>query len=223
MELLVVIAIVAILAAVLAVVMPRMIEKSRTTGCMQNLRQVGVLMSGFASEHNGFFPAGAAQGNRNGYIRQLCADSFADAYPNKGGPEDQVFFEKQGGGHFFLCPSHFRTDPAKFGKSYLGNAYILGAVTAEGQPLNPTYKPKPLASINDTSRTLLVIEDWRRDGTKLWGGNDLRYKPTSEADNFDAHAGGRHYLFVDGHVEMIVKDPGMSAEGFEIYYKSTVP
>lgn len=218
-EILVVVAILAVLAAVVLVVTPRLLAKSRMATCASNLRQVGTLMNGYAAEHNGYYPVG---GNPEGYIRRLCADLFPDGYPDTGGPKDAVFFENGGPGAIFICPSH-DTGREELGKSYLGNSYVLG-VKVNGEWLNNAYTGKPLAGLYDPARTYLVIEDWRRDGTKVWRGNDVRYKPTGDADNFKAHGDGRHYLYVDGHVEMIVNDPAIGDDdAFKIHYRSEDP
>lgn len=218
-ELLVVISIVAVLAAIIGVTMPRFIERSRAANCMKNLRQMGIVMNGFATENNGFFPVG---GNPDGFTRRLCRGAFVDEYPDTGGPKDAPFFEQGGSGSFLVCPSHEK-GVEDLGKSYLGNSYILG-VKKEGEWLNASYVAKPLSSIYDPSRAFLVIEDWSKDKSKLWRGNGVRYKPKSDAANFAAHGPSRHYLYVDGHVDLITQDPAIGNEtAFKINYRGEKP
>lgn len=212
-ELMVVIVIVAVLTAIGMVVGGKVRASAQEAACMSNLRQIGQLMNGAAAENHGIFPTG---GNPRGYIRNTCAAMFSD-YPNTGGPKDAPFFDK-GPGNIFICPAH-KNGHENLGKSYLANGKIVGVSTADGSWLNQWYAPKRIPAIRHPERTFLVIEDWRRDGTKLWRGNDIRYRPTSADDNFDAHRGGRHYLYVDGHVEMLVEDPGLDDDGFAIHYE----
>lgn len=58
-ELLVVIAIIAILAAILFPVFLQAREKARLTGCLNNLKQLGVAFKMYVDDHKGRYPAGA--------------------------------------------------------------------------------------------------------------------------------------------------------------------
>jgi prepilin-type N-terminal cleavage/methylation domain-containing protein len=210
-ELLVVLVVIAVQAIVIAVVLPRMMKRSRAAGCIQILRQIGTMMNSHATENNGSFPPA---GTSDGCVRRLCRKAFADSYPDTGGPKDAPFFRKDGAGSFFVCPSNKEAwkDPEKIKKSYLANSKIVGDTamneSPDGKPIyRQFFEPKALASIGDASRAFLIIEDWRKNKDAIWRGNDQRYKPTSN-DNCAAHGEGRHYLFVHGHVRMIVKDPG---------------
>jgi prepilin-type N-terminal cleavage/methylation domain-containing protein/prepilin-type processing-associated H-X9-DG protein len=212
-ELLVVVAVVAVLAALGLLVVPRALERARAAACLGNLRQIGLLMHGYAAEHGGYFPPG---GNPEGYIRRLCRHAFAGTYADTGGPPDAPLFET-GPARFFICPSD-QDGLRNLHKSYLVNGKIAGVAVEGGGWLNPSYEPKPIAAIKDPARTFLIIEDWRRD-SKLWRGNDVRYRPVSAPDDFHAHGEGRHYLYVDNHVELLTTDPGREEDGFATFYR----
>ena len=75
-ELLIVIAIIAILAGVGIPVMQGGIERANYNKAMQNARQIGIAMVGYASDHGGSFPGiededGAAYSSSNEVFREL--------------------------------------------------------------------------------------------------------------------------------------------------------
>jgi prepilin-type N-terminal cleavage/methylation domain-containing protein len=55
-ELLVVIALIAILSAILFPVFSRVREKSRQSGCLSNLKQIGMAYTLYTSDYDGYFP-----------------------------------------------------------------------------------------------------------------------------------------------------------------------
>lgn len=214
-ELMVVIVIVAVLASLAFVVARRGIEKARAATCMSNLRQVGVLMNGAASENHGLYPHG---GPPRGWISRVCQD-MVPGYPDTGGPDDGPFFE-EGGGKVFLCPSD-KDGRRNLHKSYLANPWVVGMKDGNGDWLgNGAFSPTRVQSIRNASRVFLVVEDWTRDST-LWRGNGLRYKgDLNKDDEHPAHGEGRHFLYVDGHVEFLTRDPGRDGDGYNIHYRA---
>lgn len=226
-ELLVVIVIVAALASVTVTVANRSIQSARAASCMSNVRQIGNLMNGYAAENNGYYPEA---GKPNGYITRLCEAMFPNSFPAGADASDsdrQNFFRTQSGS-IFICP-HDKQGLKNFEKSYLVNGRITGVVnTVEPKAYvgggTNAFTPKPISRVYDPARTLLLIEGWEKQN-RLWNANDVRYTSDDDADaNFDAHKGGRHYLFVDGHVEWLTKDPGRgSAADEDLYYRGKEP
>ena len=213
-ELLVSIVIVAVLASISFAVAIRVKEKAGASVCVSNLRQVGSLMNAAAVENHGMYPHG---GPPDGWIRRLCSQMVTD-YPDTGGSGDAVFFE-EGGGSIFNCPSD-KDGCRELHKSYLANPWIVGMKNGDGEWLgNGTFSPTRVQSIKQPARTFLIVEDWTRN-SKLWRGNGLRYQAdlNKDAEN-PAHGGGRHFLYVDGHVEYLTRDPGLDEEGYAIHYK----
>ena len=76
-ELLVVIAIIAILAAILLPALNSARERGRTASCVNNLKQMGVMMHAYADAHDGFFPP-YTDANNQGWD-QVCSE-YLKAY-----------------------------------------------------------------------------------------------------------------------------------------------
>lgn len=214
-ELMVAIVIIAVLASIAFVVAKRGLEKAHAATCMSNLRQVGIFMNGAASENHGQYPHG---GPPRGWISRVCAVMVSD-YPDTGGEKDALFFE-EGAGKIFTCPSD-KDGRKQLHKSYLANPWVVGMKTGEGEWLgNGSFKPTRVQSIKRPAEVFLVVEDWTRDA-KLWRGNGLRYKGDLQKDeSHPAHGDGRHFLYVDGHVEFLTRDPGLDEEGYERHYRA---
>jgi prepilin-type N-terminal cleavage/methylation domain-containing protein len=103
-ELLVVIAIISILAALMLPALGVAKEKARTVSCLSNLRQIGVAIHLYASDHEDALVA-VDFSRRNGAEFQqgwptlLVRGGYAEA------PWAQTFYEFAGGPSIFRCPS----------------------------------------------------------------------------------------------------------------------
>jgi len=89
-ELLVVISIIAILAALLLPALSRAKESGRATGCLSNLRQMGIALQVYAGDYNNRLP------------------SMSDIYPgvaNEFPGPDQALSSQLGNVKILLCPS----------------------------------------------------------------------------------------------------------------------
>ena len=172
-------------------------------------------MNGAASEGNGLYPHG---GPPRGWVRRLCAPMDSH-YPDTGKMDDAPYFE-DGAGKIFACPAD-RDGRRELHKSYLANPWIVGMKTAEGEWLGDgAFSPTRVMSIQDPGRVFLVIEDWTRKG-KYWRGNGLRYRGDLKKDEaHPAHGEGRHFLYVDGHVAFLKRDPGLNDEGYATHYRA---
>ena len=70
-ELLVVIAIIAVLASMLLPALSKARDKAKDIGCRNNLRQIGVLMSMYTDDFNGYYPR-STYTTKFTWTRQLC-------------------------------------------------------------------------------------------------------------------------------------------------------
>lgn len=240
-ELLVTITIVAILAGVIFQAVPNAIAKARASTCQGNMRQIGTLMITYAAEFNGKFPEA---GQSKGWVSRLCEHSFPE-YPKSADPDKNERYKQfftSGAGKIFVCPSN-KYAKENLTKSYLANGRITGVriVAEPGTGTSSDYLagntgafiPKPPAKINHPAGTILLVEQWDgrddapvppKNKTTLWNANDVRYANVGDTSPEEAacqcHGKGRHYLFVDGHIEYHEVDPGLvDSESYDRFYK----
>jgi prepilin-type N-terminal cleavage/methylation domain-containing protein/prepilin-type processing-associated H-X9-DG protein len=110
-ELLVVVAILAVLAAIGFPAVQRMVQSSRSSGCISNLRQIGMALNLYLGEHNMVFPTLEA-GRRDKNENVPVIDNTLDAYVK----EPRVF----------ACPADARGLAAATGTSYYWNVALNG-------------------------------------------------------------------------------------------------
>ena len=108
-ELLVVIVIISVLAGISVPVYQRVIENGRATGCISNLRQLGIALNLYLSEHNATIPDLVAA--RSDTTQDVPAiDNTLNAYA--------------GNAKVFACPSDNQGLAAKTGTSYYWNSAL---------------------------------------------------------------------------------------------------
>lgn len=178
-ELLVVIGIVAILASLLMGGYGRVKDRAAAAGCANNLRQIGMGMTQFASENRNFYPA--TYGNVNGtWAQALVADGYV---------QDTRIFK---------CPAD------KITKAPIGKARsytYCSPVMANNNYVNPTIPLNRLTIESPT--TQYMITEWHSsDPYATWdGGNTINAGWDIVGAPNGHSAAGRSFLFADGHVE----------------------
>jgi prepilin-type N-terminal cleavage/methylation domain-containing protein/prepilin-type processing-associated H-X9-DG protein len=224
-ELLVVIAIIAILAGMLLPALARAKAKGKQTACLSNLRQIGMAVVMYASDHNDFLPYGYAytwpgqqllywwQDLCRPYINSETVYSCPSALPHAHWSD--------------LRPPGM---PTPLVKDYLcnaqGGAYVASGkkdwVDANGPFINNWNNPsRSMAEIQDTSGTIAicdgntnVFEMWRLEQTDAWF--NAGFGPAYVGDSPDkknptmGHIAKRHNSafnasFCDGHAQSVKK------------------
>jgi len=178
-ELLTSIAIIAILAGILFPVLQSTLSKARTSKCNNNLRQIGVAVGMYVSEHCGQLPIG------------FCLE--APSFTNNWGPLISVYlgyyalprnwdeyWERMTSG-VFRCPELADAD------AYKNNSYRWNFNLQRGTANTALY----LTEVPNPSMTLMVAE---KPGYPLFANLSGISFP---------HDGKGNCLFVDGHVEIL--------------------
>ena len=191
-ELLVTLAVIALLAAVLLPAIARSRAKSRLTLCTANVQKVNRAVLEFAQENDDRLPR-------------------VDNSPAPGG---WWYYKEQVKGHLgltgaastndtvFACPDDrgYEGDetqkPRPFCKSrkYVYTSYVFNGVNLPGIP---NIANREVSSINDPSRTLLVME-WTAHGPLSWHRSRTGKANTPFYNNGESVVG-----FVDGHAAFI--------------------
>lgn len=210
-ELLVVIAIIAVLAVVAFSVGPKMIRKSKQTKSMGNMRQVAILMNGYAAENGGKLPALREDNTgQNGsesnpgrpsqwhWHQAIIEDIYSDV-PYATIMGDLKWWKTN---EPIVMNPQFENDP-QFTPYYPGYAMNLSIAKNVGGNedffIASRYRVN-LASIPDPARTPLILPHWDWHSSQFLSGKALNSDPRSNRFLID---GRMNITFVDGHSELI--------------------
>lgn len=214
MELLVVIAIIAILAAALITVVPRVRRSAKTSASVGNLRQIHALMMGFVQENNGRYPFSVYQDEIDSptWRRKIweCANGTFDSDP----VAMMKSMETSGYSKLMWCPlmvSEHGQDQHPEGRgSYAINRFFMPPAWGGG-----------IRNVNGTNvigrREPYIMAGTLFQGDKRFG---TFYHLDSSAFPYDTYWSNLNYaygaggdsalgLFIDGHVEVIPKSKGI--------------
>ena len=204
-ELLIVVAVISILAALLVAGVGSWRERATSTQCVFNLRQIGILMNGYAGEHNGYYPFEAyARGYRGGGSGYAPEHFMLDYAGFIKGDDGRIIQEAAPAPRsLFCCPSE-KSERDMLGNlwfqsHYAFNQYLVHVVIttpqeAEAQGTNPCRRP--ITAIANPSQVFLAAD------------SKLRYNISAQTPNCKlafrhGKAGTCNMLFVDGHVEVL--------------------
>ncbi len=205
-ELLVVIVIIAALAALSVTVGPKMLKKARATEAMQNMRQLGPLITTYASDHEMRLPAAkgpALQSDGSTTDLQWNEVCLAMLFPDSK-PADlksQAWWDKNK--TMFKNPLFKASTPLKpgYGLNQMipeNVAIASGAAAPSQEELLTTQVP--LAAITEPSSTPLIAPfnnyTYRFDAAELKGFVKPPLKDLMSDDKLPI-------LFLDGHVESV--------------------
>lgn len=190
-ELLVVIAIIAILAAMLLPALSKAREKARQSVCMSNLRQIGLAMTMYVQDNDGYFPRvhiGTYSGPGGYPTQSELPPGFTQEWWEYLKPysSNSSNFQK-----YMYCPSDpiVKTNPSI-------ESYIFNGMFAFGKKLSRVKKPSEKIIISERADEGDALI---HQGYPAWF--DASVVNWHNLINHDRHNGGANYLFVDGHVE----------------------
>ena len=235
-ELLVVIGIIALLISILLPALSKARSAAQALTCLANQRQIGQMIQMYANDNRGYGPYTGAWahctdssllGPGQGWSYRMYAalnPSSAGWEVNSGGAvwSTALAFYVDGQGRVLYCPAM----PKEWdnvtswwpARTYLGNVYILGAVSLDRSttPFTVSWNPRPmkLSSVRNSSQKISIIEDWlftnglnqwfddyRYISHYVWNGNT--YDFYNQNMGVAPHNKTRSCLFVDGHAEAI--------------------
>jgi prepilin-type N-terminal cleavage/methylation domain-containing protein/prepilin-type processing-associated H-X9-DG protein len=181
-ELLVVIAIIAILASLLFPAVVKAKARSKSIACLNNLRQLGIALHGYASENDDYFPpegTGTSLNSQVGWYIALPKQMSQPTYnemawrTNPAAPLTRSVL---------LCPANTNRSNGFNLFHYCLNEHIDG--TGSGD------RRVRLSSISRQSQVVWLFDN---------GGRAARAQQNNVHTNL--HGGGANISFVDGHVQ----------------------
>jgi prepilin-type N-terminal cleavage/methylation domain-containing protein/prepilin-type processing-associated H-X9-DG protein len=220
-ELLVVISIIALLVGILLPALTAARESARAIRCSSNLKQVGILVEGYANDYDGYAPLTGRYGSVNNFPNSWAADGFASrlidyAFPGVldgfgSVPAVDAFYANQGA--IFVCPS-FDQGLNDRVKSYLGTR-LMGIMSGNNTSQTLTLPAERYHDARKPAVTFSVVEHWATQiqptpsTVKVWqSGFDIKRSATSPGPvDLALHDDTRNYLYADGHVERLEEDP----------------
>ena len=154
-ELLVVIAIIAVLAAILFPAFARAREMARRATCASNFKQLGLAMMQYTQDYDERYPPFSQGGGNVGY------QGFNGADGARWGDEIYPYIKNT---QVFDCPSGSKKMTVYPGGQYFDiGTYSYGYVAASDATFPVGVASRSMAEIEDSSGTLMLVEDGRQD------------------------------------------------------------
>jgi len=214
-ELLVVIAIIAILAAMLMPALASAKVKAKATGCVSNLRQLGLGWRMYADDNSGLLAVNLPQSSDN---RAWVNGSFAagTTATNPAIVTQGKLFSYLGNAALYHCPS----DGTKTVLNYAMNGWMgsrtMTQVASTTTPYR-TFVRETELNVNGAASRLWVLSD-EDSATINDGWFEVAMDDTRPFSSFPGirHARGSGVNFADGHAEIIKLRDSTSAPGKQI-------
>ena len=204
-ELLVVIAIIAILAAMLLPALQKSKERSKTTQCSTNLKNIGMAISSYTDDNQGFWMSGRGKWTYgthtySGGIAQDIAPYLGYAVINR------FKTPYNGKGSVFYCPTDMIKRTNAYPQSYSFKAY--GTNKLNGLRYDTTSSSNVFLGTRKLSRitraaTYWTAVDFRAQSLTLFSSSNECLVKNSMRDNHAEvvhnNAPVRNMVFTDGH------------------------
>lgn len=215
-ELLVVIAIIAILASILMPALSQARERSRTSSCSNNLKQIGTAYANYVNDYDGFLvpqdPCFGTSGIKC-WVSMLVYKKYLNSsnYATKVTALRTTTYNPAG---VFKCPSAVGDYVSKEGKTGKDNVFVanesaascyglstlIGSysveMSAQGgwDPAKLAYTPQKVNQLKMHSKVMIM-------GDRLFGPYDAAGLSRSSILNGIRHNGTSNFLMADFHVE----------------------
>ena len=187
-ELLVVIAIIAILASLLLPALARAKEAAKRITCVNDLKQLGLSITMYVDDHDGFYPDRRTGGNISNTWPEQLVEYYRDT-------------------KILYCPSDVAF-PQNFGTNSAvpslaaRRSYIFNGFNDYFKGLPPSGSKVPESAIDQPSETILFGEKDSASGhwwMDYWPGDDYsELDQTRHMKSGNSTAGGSDYAFADG-------------------------
>jgi|ERR1051325_7349522 prepilin-type N-terminal cleavage/methylation domain-containing protein/prepilin-type processing-associated H-X9-DG protein len=199
-ELLVVVAIIAILAAMLLPALGTAKEKSRVILCMNNLKQLALLINLYSLDHSDLMP---------------ILDASVSPYTEWWNVLRNTGYMSEAGLKILVCPTYppYKYDPnwvdaysATYGlRGGQPNSYPTGSYYETGPTPAVSWEIFVTKNIKNPSEFIMLA-----DTTGVFPGNWYQSVTFNVVDTYNAHVHLRHFgmancAFLDGHVELCSK------------------
>jgi len=181
-ELLVVVAIIAILAAMLLPALSQAREKARAARCINNLKQLGLVMTMYLDNNNEYFPPAASSDGHTWFEDVGSLGRYLNLHWKPGDYWKGTVLD---------CPSK-KSGYAGQSIDYCYNASLAINVG--------THRWGKLGRIKYPSRTIAFGET---TGKTYYFGKWTSWDPGDTAIDWNTHGAGANVLFVDGHVNWV--------------------
>ncbi len=201
-ELLVVVSIIAILAAMLLPAISLVRDAARSTHCQSNLRQLGLAILSYPTDHEGFLPGAMRNWNYmgggnadRGSIWQILRDAGQLEEYGSGGDESQLRTHR-----YLKCPVGRSSADGTEVVHYSASSSLLGTTD------DPNSPPLPLGQVRKSSR-VIVVPDVGMSSFSWWPQwfDPVSWWPSDSNNAYIGwsapHRGATNCLLLDGHVE----------------------